>query len=104
MSSIDSTPILVHADLEAAGATINAQAQTISDELAALKAQLMPLAETWYGTANTYYEGLQQEWNIAAEGLFGPDGVLGRIAAAMDVNWANYSDAEWSNTQTWKQG
>ncbi|MEV6007917.1 hypothetical protein AB0M29_13995 [Streptomyces sp. NPDC051976] len=38
----------------------------------------------------------------AANGLFGPDGVLGRIAHAMDLSWGNYSDAEWSNVSTWK--
>jgi WXG100 family type VII secretion target len=101
MPSIDTSSIMVRQELEAAGAWINARAQQIADELAALKAQLMPLAETWDGTANQYYEGLQQEWNIAAEGLFGPDGILGRIAHTMNVNWANYSEAEWSNTQTW---
>ncbi|MGX9227921.1 hypothetical protein ACWV95_20050 [Streptomyces albus] len=45
---------------------------------------------------------MQNEWDIAAEGLFGYDGVLGRIAHAMNINWNNYSDAEWSNVSTWK--
>jgi WXG100 family type VII secretion target len=101
MSDIGNSSILVREDLEGAGAWINARAQQIADELAALKAQLAPLAETWDGSANQYYEGLQQEWNLAAEGLFGPDGILGRIAQTMNVNWSNYSEAEWSNVQTW---
>jgi WXG100 family type VII secretion target len=96
MSDIGNSSILVREDLEGAGAWINARAQQIADELAALKAQLAPLAETWDGSANQYYEGLQQEWNLAAEGLFGPDGILGRIAQTMNVNWSNYSEAEWS--------
>lgn len=28
---------------------------------------------------------------MGADGLFGPDGVLGRIAHAMNVNWNNYT-------------
>jgi WXG100 family type VII secretion target len=98
----DSTPIAVPTDLEASGAYINSQASAIADELAALAQQIEPLQSTWTGQAATYYQGLQQEWNTAAEGLFGPDGVLGQIANAMNVNWGNYSDAEASNVQTWQ--
>ena len=32
----------------------------------------MPLQDQWQGPAQSYYQGLQQEWNIAADGLFGP--------------------------------
>lgn len=102
MPNIEDTPILVHSELETAGASINTQAQAIVDELDHLKTLLAPLAETWVGAASTYYEGLQQEWNIAAQGLFGPDGVLGQIARALNVVWGNYSDAESANIQTWK--
>lgn len=102
MPHIDDASILVHDGLETAGTSINAQAQTIVDELDHLKTVLAPLAETWAGTASTYYEDLQLGWNLAAEGLFGPDGVLGQIAQALNVVWGNYSDAEWANIQTWK--
>ena len=37
---------------------------------------------------------------MAAEGLFGPDGVLGQIAHAMKADWGDHTDAEWSNPQT----
>jgi uncharacterized protein YukE len=103
MANIDGTPIYVAADLEGAGAWLNTQATTCADDLSRLKAQLAPLADAWTASkAADYYQGLQQEWNIAAEGLFGPDGVLGRIAQTMNVNWGNYSDAEWSNIRTWQ--
>src|SRR3981081_3993300 len=103
MPNIDGTPIWVGEGLSGAGAWLNGQATTASDDLATLKAQLAPLQEAWtQSQAASYYQGLQQEWNIAAEGLFGPDGVLGQIAHAMNVNWGNYSDAEWSNISTWK--
>ncbi|MFE7115723.1 WXG100 family type VII secretion target [Streptomyces sp. NPDC057654] len=102
MAGIDNASILVRAELEGAGRHINGLSQQIADELHQLIVQLQPIAETWSGQAQTYYEGLQGEWNIAAEGLFGPNGVLGQISMAMDVNFANYSEAEWANTNTWK--
>lgn len=103
MADIDGTPIYVGADLQNAGTWLNAQADSCAEDLARLKAQLAPLVEAWtLSTAADYYQGLQQEWNIAADGLFGPDGVLGQIAKAMHVNWGNYTDAEWSNIKTWQ--
>lgn len=97
-------PIVVQTELSNAGTYLNSQASNISDQLSRLAAYLNQLPEIWSGNASTYYQGLQQEWNIAANGLFGPDGVLGEIATAMNVTWNNYSDAEWSNTQTWSHG
>ncbi|MEV5753690.1 WXG100 family type VII secretion target [Actinoallomurus sp. NPDC052308] len=101
--SIDGTQIRVSDMLSNAGATINAKAAAIADELARLKSKLVPLQEDWQQSqASTFYQDMQNEWDIAANGLFGPDGVLGRIAHAMNVNWNNYSEAEWSNVSTWK--
>jgi WXG100 family type VII secretion target len=102
VTNIDGSPIMVKEDLAGAGAYINGIALQIADELHKLIGLLAPLQETWTGTAATYYEGLQQEWNFAADGLLGPNGVLGEIAQAMHVNWANYSEAEWANVQTWQ--
>ncbi|HLX51055.1 MAG TPA: WXG100 family type VII secretion target [Streptosporangiaceae bacterium] len=102
MTIADNTPILVAAELETVGTNLNNQAATISDELSQLASYLNQLPAIWQGAASDYYQGLQAEWNIAAEGLFGPDGVLGEIATAMNVSWNNYSDAEWSNSQTWQ--
>jgi WXG100 family type VII secretion target len=94
--------IKVPMDLEAAGQYISARAQEMSDELHTLAQQLAPLQETWMGQAASYYEPLQQEWNVAAAGLFGPDGVLGQISAAMGVTWNNYSESEDANAATWR--
>jgi uncharacterized protein YukE len=94
-------PIAVQQELAEAGVILNNQASAISEQLHSLATYLNGLPEIWSGSASTYYQGLQQEWNIAAEGLFGPDGVLGEIAAAMHVVWNNYSEGEWTNTQTW---
>lgn len=105
--NIDGTPILVGDDLAGAGAHINDVAGHIADELHKLNVQLAPIAETWTGPAASYYQPLQDEWTMAAKGLFGTEaegGVLGDIAAAMHVAWGNYSEAEWANVSTWRSG
>ncbi|MEV0473634.1 WXG100 family type VII secretion target [Streptomyces prunicolor] len=103
MPDVDGTPIYVGEGLSAAGATLNGMATQAAADLEQLRIALGPLQEAWtVSKAADYYQGLQQEWNIASEGLFGPDGVLGFIAHAMNVNWNNYEDAEWSNISTWQ--
>jgi len=102
MGFSDATPIMVKQELQTAGAYLNAQAEEIAAELGQLVHYINQLAWMWQGSASDYYQGLQTEWNLAAEGLFGPDGVLGEISAAMNVGWGNYSEAEWNNTRTWQ--
>jgi WXG100 family type VII secretion target len=102
MADISGTPIAVPTDLEGAGAYINGQATIMADELHRLWTKLEPLQSTWVGSAQVQYQELQAEWNTAAAGLFGPDGVLGQIAHAMHVNWGNYADSEAANTATWQ--
>lgn len=104
MGFSDSTPIMVKQELEAAGAYLNGQAEEIAEELHQLATYINQLTFVWTGPASGYYQGLQAEWNIAAEGLFGPDGVLGEISNAMNVGWGNYSEAEWNNSRTWNHG
>ncbi|MEV6536986.1 WXG100 family type VII secretion target [Streptomyces sp. NPDC051639] len=102
-SSIDGAQIFVGDSLGSAGAHIQAQAQAIADELGSLKTKLAPLQEAWRESqAAGYYQGLQNEWEVAANGLLGPDGILGQIAHAMNINWANYTEAEGANIQTWR--
>jgi uncharacterized protein YukE len=102
--SVDGSHILVHEGLSTAGNSINGMSAAIAAELHTLKGKLAPLQQEWTESqAAGYYQDMQNEWDIAAEGLFGPDGVLGRIAHAMNVNWGNYSDAEWSNVATWRR-
>jgi uncharacterized protein YukE len=102
-SSIDAKPIFVSEDLGQVGPTLNAKAQAIADELSKLKSELAPLQEAWRESQSaTYYQDMQNEWDIAADGLLGPNGILGQIAQAMHANWGNYTEAEWSNIATWK--
>ncbi|MFJ3639684.1 WXG100 family type VII secretion target [Streptomyces sp. NPDC090108] len=102
-SSVDGAQIFVGQSLGSAGTQIQAKAQAIADELTALRAKLAPLQEAWRESqAADYYQGLQSEWDLAANGLLGPDGILGQIAHAMHLNWANYTEAEGANIQTWR--
>jgi uncharacterized protein YukE len=101
-NGIDSRRLEVPMDLEHAGPYINGKAQAISDELTRLRSQLQPVLDSWGGDTKEYYHGLQNEWNIAAEGLLGPEGVMGQIAHAMHITWNNYTSCEWANAQTWR--
>lgn len=102
MESIDAREIAVPLDLADAGTYISSMAGSISDELTKLRQQLQPVLDSWSGQTKEYYSGLQTEWNISAEGLLGPEGVLGQIAHAMNVTWDNYTACEWANVQTWQ--
>jgi uncharacterized protein YukE len=103
MPDVSGSMLVVPTDLQGAGTYINGVSSQIESELVALKNQLAPLMDEWAGAAESYYQGLQMEWNIAADGLFGPTGVLGMIAQTMNLNWNNYTECEWSNVQTWRR-
>ncbi|MEU2620648.1 WXG100 family type VII secretion target [Streptomyces sp. NPDC007157] len=102
--NVDGANLMVKEELAGSGTHINGVAQTIADELHDLINKLQPVLAggDWNGAAQQYFEGLEAEWNYAANGLFGPGGVLGEIANAMHVNWNNYSEAEWANSRTWQ--
>lgn len=103
MANVDGTQIYVGEGLGAAGGWLNGRAAEIEGQLHTLLAKLAPLEAAWtQSQAATYYQDMQLMWNISAEGLFGPDGVLGQIAHAMNVNWGNYADAEWANVRSWQ--
>jgi uncharacterized protein YukE len=98
---VDPNPVIaVRAPLAGAGAELAARAATIADELHALAAYLDCLPATWQGTSAGLYTNLQQEWNVAATGLFGPDGVLEQVSHALGVACGNYAEAEWANRTT----
>jgi WXG100 family type VII secretion target len=95
-------PVTARPELEDFGAYLNAGASEIADKLQQLASYLDDLDAVWQNSASGYFCGLQHEWNIAVEGLFGPGGVLSEIARAMNIGWASYSDAGWSKAHTRK--
>lgn len=102
MADIEGSTLRVPPELEFAGGQMATTAQLVDGQLSDLKAKLVPLQDYWQGPAQSYYQEVQAEWNVAAQGLFGPDGVLGSIANALNLTWNNYTDCEWANVRTWK--
>ncbi|MFY1672101.1 WXG100 family type VII secretion target [Plantactinospora sp. WMMB334] len=102
MPDIYNTRMVVPESLEGAGPYINGTAESIIEQLTILEGKLAPIAASWTGEASTYFEDQRLAWNMAADGLFGPEGVLGMIAHALRVNYDNYREAELANTQTWR--
>ncbi len=73
MPDIFETHIRVPTDLEGAGTFINGASAEIIGDLTRLENQLAPLAATWVGSSATYFEDQRLAWNVAADGLFGPE-------------------------------
>jgi hypothetical protein len=75
------------------GETIVAMAADVADRLAGLRSELAPTRALWTGDGADLCPA--DEWTIAADGLFGPDGVLGQISRAMNTDWPALPDAGW---------
>jgi uncharacterized protein YukE len=102
VADIASSTLHVPVDLADASHELNTYSGDFVQKLGDLKTKLAPIAETWTGPAASYYHPLQAEWSMAAEGLFGQDGVLGQIAHAMHITWNNYSECEEANIKGWQ--
>src|SRR5689334_21012199 len=102
MPNVDGTTMVIPSDLESVSRDIHTRGEAILEQLDWLEGQLAPIAGDWAGGAHTYYQGLQDMWNLSADGLFGPDGIMAIIARIMHINWVNYSEAELTNTNYWK--
>ncbi|SEG92003.1 Uncharacterized conserved protein YukE [Actinacidiphila yanglinensis] len=104
MTDIDTMPISVQQELEAAPGTIEARAESIMGELKALKNRVLAMPETWIAQSSTEFQDRMHEWDASATGLFGTQGdggVLGDIANRLQAIWDNYVEAEGANTKTW---
>jgi len=104
MANVDGTTVFVGAPLEVAGKTLNGYAEDASEIVHAIEAELEPLRADWnQSVAAEYFESMWEEFQLSAVGLFGPDGVLGVIAAHMNVAWINYFNAETANVEGWRR-
>ncbi|MDP9796142.1 uncharacterized protein YukE [Catenuloplanes nepalensis] len=102
MADVYGTHLKVPDSLGDAGPFINGISEEIVNNLMMLESKLLPLAESWTGDTYIYFEDQRKAWNVAADGLFGPEGIMGMIAHALNVNYNNYTEAELTNTATWK--
>lgn len=107
--NIDSSNLAVPAELADAGNKVRGIANALAEELNALQAKLAPLEDSWSGKTKVYFTGLEQEWNLSAQGLWGDgsgagagEGLLPFIAHALDMLYLNYENAENSNIKTWQ--
>nr|WP_221382688.1 hypothetical protein [Actinoplanes polyasparticus] len=70
-------------------------ATMIAGSLAVLRRHLLPTRELWDGDRVSVL-GPAVEWTIAADGLLGPDGVLGQISRAIAVTWPELPGTGWA--------
>jgi hypothetical protein len=104
MSSIDGTLMMVDDQLSGAGNYINGAAQQIADELAAPDQAAPAARRDLDRSRGVVLRSAHGRVERRRHGLFGAadqGGVLGEIAAAMNVSWNNYSEAEVANVSTW---
>ncbi|WP_055587478.1 WXG100 family type VII secretion target [Streptacidiphilus griseoplanus] len=105
MPDLASARIKVGSELEVAGPSLNAQAETIMGDLHRLKTSLASLIDAWQAQSATAYQECMHEWDLAAVGLFGSaeeGGILGEIANVLKVAWVNSVSTEEANLATWK--
>jgi WXG100 family type VII secretion target len=98
----DRLGITVRSGLAGTGAHLRAHAEHLWTELRRLRADIDDVLLGWRGTTKSYFDGLKEEWDYAADGLFNQ--VLGEVAQAMDYNWRNYQTAEEDNGRAWRMG
>lgn len=108
MTDPTSMPIAVTDSVDAAGPYLDGQSAELAGMLAALRTQLIPLEDTWKGSAKVEYAGHKLAWDTAANGLFGTGdndtgtvGILPMIATALKTAALNYGDTEGANTRSW---
>ncbi|MFC0530936.1 hypothetical protein [Phytohabitans kaempferiae] len=68
-------------DLVAVGQAIDEVAGDVAQRLAALRQELGSTLELWAGAGVDLNP--VDEWTLAADGLLGPDGILGLISGAL---------------------
>ncbi|MGC4879750.1 hypothetical protein ACLQ26_26220 [Micromonospora sp. DT43] len=76
------------------GSAIKALAADVADRLAMLRDELEPTRARWSGIHD--YLGPADEWTIAADGLLGPNGVLGMVSDALEITLPDLVAVGWS--------
>lgn len=77
---------------------INSQVKQIESQLDDLRQAIAKLAQMWEGSANEAFQSVQNNWNQSATDL---NGVLNRIALAVQAANEAYQNTEKQNTSVW---
>lgn len=87
-------------DLTDLGQAIDSLAGEVAARLAALRRELEPTRGLLSGAGSGAGLGPADEWTLAADGLLGPDGILGLISGAIRHEWPGYAGMGWTDQGT----
>jgi len=104
MPTVESSTLKVPPQLADAGSYLQTRANNMAAELARLWTRVEALEQTWQGVAHGQYAQYKAMWHTAANGLFGPAGVLPAISQIMNHVWQNYATGEANRKKSWDMG
>ena len=93
---------MVGTELESMGGVLLGKAEGIDQDLAGLLIKLEALQDFWVSPAASEFAPYFANWSNAARDMFGPDGILGQVANALNVSWNNYTECEGANVKGWQ--
>ncbi|MDR7277281.1 hypothetical protein [Catenuloplanes atrovinosus] len=67
----------------------------LADELSELKRRFRDERPRWTRTPHSPFASPAAEWDVAADGLLGPDGVAAWLAGRAGMEWPDLSRARW---------
>lgn len=79
------------------GQAIDALAGKVAQRLIELRRELGPSSGPWAGTGVDLDP--EVEWTLAADGILGPDGILGLISGAIRYERPGHVDAGWPGSE-----
>lgn len=77
-------------------------AEDIAQRLAELRRELEPTRDLWSG--DRFGLSPAAEWAIAADGLLGPDGVVGLLSDAMKITRPGHTGVGWADAGNVQDG
>ncbi|MFY1635498.1 hypothetical protein ACN27F_19860 [Solwaraspora sp. WMMB335] len=85
-------------DLAEVGQAIDALAGQVARRLTDLRRELGSTGGLWAGAGVDLDPKI--EWTLAADGILGPDGILGLISGAIHYEWPGYAQAGWFDSES----
>ncbi|WFE25480.1 hypothetical protein O7623_19035 [Solwaraspora sp. WMMD791] len=97
MDGADTAPPAPPAELADLAQAIDVLAAGVARRLTDLRHELEPTRVLW--TRGRVDLDPAVEWTLAADGILGPDGILGLISEAIRADWPGYPGAGWSDPE-----